>query len=1023
MPAGKAAAAPPQRTAAGNGRSHGGDAAAEAAAELGAKLGPLKLRALGSENLAVVLLPEVRSTAGEALEWLANALPKARTSGGADGGIAALAGGSAAGTTAVVVPESALRAVPPPDGATVDQIWVALEATEPDSATRAPLTAAAVGALGASLSAANVRWRALPSAQANSIVLVHQDDLPAATVALTRNGHAVSPPTRVCPPAPAEAEIPLDKNSQHVGVWSLLRREETVGKTVEEHTAGKGPIRMQAPSGLYAEIRIPAQADEVATQESCGGYHAVVDATGGRRMSVRYRTVDFRPPNGCVLCTQVKFDREVMGELSHPRGRMRDEYIEAWTRLDSGPMVALELTSEVNPPNLPPLPWSRTGYWLFCGDRFARIVAPRRGQGIVAGACCSSISQLEAICGSDSVRQELHSAYEACWGHLERPGVLRVSREAWYPNRTGQVLYDAVAGVGGTISFAQHEVIHHLPNGLMQRWRIRDWGFDPFSVTMNPAPAVPAAQRDSGSASGSSDEASSRSGSRARSSSASSRGKSKAAAAPAPPAPATTGKAKANKGGSGSASSRSRSSSSSSVSMAKSSVDSGSRSRSRGKDRRGKKDKKSKRKDEKASDKKRGHDRDRSRHRRRKHHRRRRRREDEPQSGAVAPRPAAPPVGYPPMVGPYPPQVYAPYGPRPDVGVPPRRPPGPEGMPPMGFPGAGPPHMGMPPHGHHGPPPGYHAAPPPHGFPHGMHPPGFPPAGPYGLPRHRPPPPGAWGAPPRPGMPPGMPMGGPPPPGGPPPQQPMQARPPPMQPMPPAVRPASTSPPPGLLQDRPEQLAASAAEADNKSKREQSGGSGASKEPRPPTDAGAAKGLVFGAKMLVRAPGPTPAPVPAPVAPVPAANTGEPQPPESSAALAGPPGALGEPVAPEERSSAAGQDAPPPAASPPPAVPASSPPPGDDQGAGGAAAPAPAAPAAPAANKVGSAWGEPVGVGSGWGEPVKRLEETPAPEPAAQPPAMQPPSTQPPSMSPPAGPPPAMQPPSGAPPGDLAGTA
>merc|ERR1719215_2457026 len=129
-------------------------------------------------------------------------------------------------------------------------------------------------------------------------------------------------------------------------------------------------------------------------------------------------------------------------------------------------MVALELTAEVNPPNLPPLPWSRTGYWLFCGDHFVRIVAPRRGQGIVAGACCSSLAQLEAICDQTSVRSELQSAYEACWGRLERPGALRISREAWFPSRAGQMFYDGINGVGGTVSFAQHEVIHHLPNGL-----------------------------------------------------------------------------------------------------------------------------------------------------------------------------------------------------------------------------------------------------------------------------------------------------------------------------------------------------------------------------------------------------------------------------------------------------------------------------------------------------------------------------------------------------------------------------
>jgi len=146
---------------------------------------------------------------------------------------------------------------------------------------------------------------------------------------LSRDGHAVGPPSRVCPPAPEEDETAAERNAQHVGAWSLLKREEPVGHNLEEHPPGMGPIRLQAPSGIFAEIRIPEQPDSF-TQGSCGGFHAVVDMDG-KRLSVRHRTVDFRPPTGCVLCTQVKFDREVMGELSHPKGRCRDEYIEAVT--------------------------------------------------------------------------------------------------------------------------------------------------------------------------------------------------------------------------------------------------------------------------------------------------------------------------------------------------------------------------------------------------------------------------------------------------------------------------------------------------------------------------------------------------------------------------------------------------------------------------------------------------------------------------------------------------------------------
>lgn len=109
---------------------------------------------------------------------------------------------------------------------------------------------------------------------------------------------------------------------------SLFSGRPEVGSTLEKHAAGEGPLRLQAPSGVYVEIRVPVQPDSISGQASNAGYHSVVETSAGRKYSVRQRRVDFRPPNGCVLCTDVKFDREVMGELSHPRGPCRDEYIE-----------------------------------------------------------------------------------------------------------------------------------------------------------------------------------------------------------------------------------------------------------------------------------------------------------------------------------------------------------------------------------------------------------------------------------------------------------------------------------------------------------------------------------------------------------------------------------------------------------------------------------------------------------------------------------------------------------------------
>ncbi|CAK0868325.1 unnamed protein product, partial [Prorocentrum cordatum] len=245
-----------------------------------------------------------------------------------------------------------------------------------------------------------------------------------------------------------------------------------------EHVAGEGPLRLQAPSGIYAEIRIPVQPEEPLSQDtSCAGYHAVVAVGSGRTRSLRHRTLDFRPPTGGVLCTQVTFDRDVMGELSHPRGKVREEYIEVWTKLKSGPITALELLSE-SPSKTTQ---QRMGYWLFCGDRFVRIIGPKLGDGLVAGTVCSSLRQLEFLSSSKAVRKELRTHYEACSGTIESPGVLRVAKKAWPIEQAGKLLYDAKGGSGGSVAVSKHEVTHRLPSGIEQRWRVRDWGFNPFA--------------------------------------------------------------------------------------------------------------------------------------------------------------------------------------------------------------------------------------------------------------------------------------------------------------------------------------------------------------------------------------------------------------------------------------------------------------------------------------------------------------------------------------------------------------
>lgn len=438
---------------------------------------PMRLTALGAECLAIVTLPQAEN-AGKALDWLATALPAARSAGGGNGGIAALASGGQGSSAAVVVPETALKAVPPPEGATAEQPWIALQVAPAVAAQKGPSCALAIAHLGGLLSAAAVRWRAIPASGESTVLLVRQEDMPVATVALTRQGHSVAPSLRVCLPAPEEDKAASEHNGKYVGAWCLLKREEPAGRVIEDHKGVDGPMRLQAPSGLFAEIRIPLKAEDVLKQESCAGYHTVVDSTKKGKVSLRHRAIDFRPPKGCVLCTQVKFDHEVMAEVSHPSGRCRDEYVEAWRRLSEGPVAALELISEHVPGA--PANRKRAGYWLFCGEYFARMLGPPRGEGVVAGTCCSSLAQLEVLFGAKAVEEELRTRFEACLGKVEAPGVLRITREAWQPERSGQLFFDHAAGVGGHISVSKTEVLHRLAAGGEQRWRIRDWGFDPF---------------------------------------------------------------------------------------------------------------------------------------------------------------------------------------------------------------------------------------------------------------------------------------------------------------------------------------------------------------------------------------------------------------------------------------------------------------------------------------------------------------------------------------------------------------
>ena len=163
-----------------------------------------RLEVLGSEALAVVTLP---GGAGEALDWLATALPAAGNAGGGKGGIAALA--SWAESTAVV-PESAIRAVAPPAKARIDKAWAALEVSA--KSAKCDQTAA-LAVLGPILTAVAVRWRTLPAAEACCLLLVKEEDLRKASAALQRAGHEVGPAARLDVQVESEDEFSTSSSS------------------------------------------------------------------------------------------------------------------------------------------------------------------------------------------------------------------------------------------------------------------------------------------------------------------------------------------------------------------------------------------------------------------------------------------------------------------------------------------------------------------------------------------------------------------------------------------------------------------------------------------------------------------------------------------------------------------------------------------------------------------------------------------------------------------------------------------
>lgn len=355
--------------------------------------------------------------------------------------------------------------------------WCALCISSRGSKGEAPLPASlsgAAGAICASLAKVQVSAR-LSVLGGQPVLLVREDQMRAAADHLIQKGNAVLPATRVCEPVPWKAVKAAPSNPalsrRLAGVWKLLRRAQPPGTITEQHTEeDDGPVRLQASGGLFIEVRM-ARAE--GAEASAGGSFRAAEKDG-KILCKQLPAISFQPPGSQLAESQITFRRTSIEALAHPAKESR----EVWKCLSAGQedIVALELQSEAPEPKR-----SRCGLWIFAGNRFARLVGPPRGSGLVAGTCCRSLSQLMKLKGSSEVRSELKNQYQVVLGTVEEPGLLRVDYEASRPDRAGTVFYSARDESTGEIAAGGGSVVYTASGGHRETWRIVEWTFDPFA--------------------------------------------------------------------------------------------------------------------------------------------------------------------------------------------------------------------------------------------------------------------------------------------------------------------------------------------------------------------------------------------------------------------------------------------------------------------------------------------------------------------------------------------------------------
>lgn len=294
------------------------------------------------------------------------------------------------------------------------------------------------------VSSPSCEWFLMPSKQ-----------LAMAVSGLLAAGHAICPAARLCGPLPAKLGR-HEKCRRFAGAWKLTAGEES-------EVCESSCFRLQGACGVYVDLR---PASGLKEEASCAGFLHLDESS-------RHRLVGFQPPTGEASTVQLSYEGDDLHEDVPRFGRR------TWRRLpDSGTRaVVLELIGEPN------RSLCRQGYWLIAGDRFARIIGLSNA-GIIDRYCCSSLGQLEKMFGSECIAQELDSHYEVVSGILVTPGHFLVEHEVPRGQaEAGGTFLDVESGIGGKIELPSKiggEVLHHGPKGI-QRWRVLEWGFDPFT--------------------------------------------------------------------------------------------------------------------------------------------------------------------------------------------------------------------------------------------------------------------------------------------------------------------------------------------------------------------------------------------------------------------------------------------------------------------------------------------------------------------------------------------------------------